>query len=34
VVRASPHVYDNDADLEALLDGVGAIAGARKEFAA
>jgi cysteine desulfurase/selenocysteine lyase len=34
VVRASPHVYDNDADLEALLDGVGAIARARKEFAA
>lgn len=34
VVRASPHVYDNDADLEALIDGVGAIARARKEFAA
>jgi cysteine desulfurase/selenocysteine lyase len=34
VVRASPHVYDNEADLEALLDGVGAIARARKEFAA
>jgi selenocysteine lyase/cysteine desulfurase len=34
VVRASPHVYDNDADQQALLDGVGAIAGARKEFVA
>jgi selenocysteine lyase/cysteine desulfurase len=34
VVRASPHVYDNDDDLQALLDGVGAIAGRRKEFAA
>jgi selenocysteine lyase/cysteine desulfurase len=34
VVRASPHVYDNDDDLAALLDGVGAIARSRKEFAA
>jgi selenocysteine lyase/cysteine desulfurase len=34
VVRASPHIYDNDADLEALIDGVGAIARARKEYAA
>ena len=34
VVRASPHVYDNEADLQALLDGIGAIAARRKEFAA
>jgi cysteine desulfurase / selenocysteine lyase len=34
VVRASPHVYDNDADVTALLDGVGAIAARRKELAA
>lgn len=37
VVRVSPHVYDNETDLQALLDGVGAIAGVRdpgEEFAA
>lgn len=34
VVRASPHVYDDEADLQALLDGIGAIAERRKEFAA
>ena len=34
VVRASPHVYDNEADLQALLDGIGAIAARREEFAA
>lgn len=34
VVRASPHVYDDDEDVQALLDGIGAIAGRREEFAA
>lgn len=34
VVRASPHVYDDDEDMQALLDGVGVIAGRREEFVA